>query len=230
MHTATGAASAPDVQATSPAQAPAPVTVQGTQGAPATLAGPTDLIQLKELRARRSEISSQIGNVTSRRDDIASQLRNAAPGADRAGLESRLATLDARIVELENELNVTGRQLANARGVAATVQDPPSPPESTTLNSDQTTGIIVVFTLAVLMPLSIAWARAIFRRAKHATEQPSRELTARLDRMEEGIEAIAIEVERISEGQRFVTKVIGAGAAEPVAVARGESVKLDRGA
>jgi hypothetical protein len=34
------------------------------------------------------------------------------------------------------------------------------------------------------------------------------EVTARLERMEQAIDSIAIEVERISEGQRFTTKVL----------------------
>ena len=34
------------------------------------------------------------------------------------------------------------------------------------------------------------------------------EVTARLERMEQAIESIAIEVERISEGQRFTTKLL----------------------
>jgi chromosome segregation ATPase len=188
--------------------------------APTSPAGPTSLLELRDLRARRSELSSQIGNVTSRRDELASQLRNAAPGADRAGIEARIGVLDKRILELEDQLNVTGRQLANARGVAATVEDPPGP-ASAMPDADQMTAIVIVFTIAVLMPLSIAWARAIFRRARHATERPSPELQQRLDRMEEGIDAIAIEVERISEGQRFVSKLLGEGAARELRVEAG---------
>jgi hypothetical protein len=34
------------------------------------------------------------------------------------------------------------------------------------------------------------------------------DITSRLDRMEHAIEAIAVEVERISEGQRFTTKLL----------------------
>ena len=33
-------------------------------------------------------------------------------------------------------------------------------------------------------------------------------MTQRLERIEQGVEAIAIEVERISEGQRFTTKLL----------------------
>jgi len=94
------------------------------------------------------------------------------------------------------------------------------------MDSDQITGIVIVFTLAVLMPLSIAFARTIPRRGRHAAERPSAELTGRLDRMEEGIDAIAIEVERISEGQRFVTKLLGEGAAQPLRVGAAQGVPV----
>lgn len=222
------------------AQGGAPVTAPAP-GTPASIIDipgrpPTTLTDMRDLRARRSEISSQLSNVTGRRNDLASQLRTAAPGADRAGIEGRIAALDTRIIELENNLNVTGQQLALARGAAAIQPDQPSP-QGNMPDADQMTAIAIVFTIAVLMPLSIAWARAIFRRSARSAEQPSRELMQRLDRMEEGIEAIAIEVERVSEGQRFVTKVIGqgaapalgAGAAEPVAVPRGDKVRVERG-
>ncbi len=207
--------------------AKAPQAAPGATAAPPAPSGPTTQLELRDLRARRSEISSQISNVTARRDELAAQLRNAAPGADRAGIEARIGVLDKRILELEDQLNVTGRQLANARGVAATIADPPGPVTSMPDN-DQTTAIAIVFTLAVLMPLSIAWARAILRRARHATERPSPELSQRLDRMEAGIEAIAIEVERISEGQRFVSKLLGETAAAELRGEAGRERQADR--
>jgi hypothetical protein len=40
--------------------------------------------------------------------------------------------------------------------------------------------------------------------------------SGRLQRLEHGMEAIAIEVERISEGQRFVTKLLSESKAESV--------------
>lgn len=57
----------------------------------------------------------------------------------------------------------------------------------------------------VLAPLARAWGRRIELRA--AAKIPS-EVTARLERMEQAIDSIAIEVERISEGQRFTTKLL----------------------
>lgn len=43
------------------------------------------------------------------------------------------------------------------------------------------------------------------------------EVTSRLERIEQSLEAVAIEVERISEGQRFTTKLLseGRGSASP---------------
>ncbi len=55
------------------------------------------------------------------------------------------------------------------------------------------------------LPLARAFARRMDRRGAGA---PVEEIAPRLDRIEQAIEAIAIEVERVSEGQRFTTKAI----------------------
>ena len=59
--------------------------------------------------------------------------------------------------------------------------------------------------IAVGLPLARAFARRMDRRGAAA---PDPEITPRLDRIEQAIEAIAIEVERVSEGQRYTTKAI----------------------
>jgi hypothetical protein len=188
---------------------------------------PNTAAELRNLIARRNEISNQLTNVSSRREDLAGELRNAAPGADRVGLENRIGVLDNRLKELETQLDVTGKQVIAARGIIAVDPDPPVPPGQI-LSSGQITAISLALIFAVAMPLAMAWARAVLRRSKAQSEAPSRQLTDRLDRMEEGIEAIAIEMERVSEGQRFVTKVLGAGAAQPVSVEQKEKIALER--
>lgn len=52
------------------------------------------------------------------------------------------------------------------------------------------------------------WKRYKRRGMPPAAAQASSGSPERLERMERGIEAIAIEVERISEGQRFVTNLL----------------------
>ena len=52
----------------------------------------------------------------------------------------------------------------------------------------------------------------------------------RMARIENAIESIAVEVERISEGQRYTSRMLSEGAAMPVSVAdRGASVLQNRG-
>src|SRR5688572_19191882 len=61
-------------------------------------------------------------------------------------------------------------------------------------------------TIAVGLPLARAYARRLERDAGR-TRVPS-EVMERLERMEHAIDSIAVEVERISEGQRFTTKLL----------------------
>jgi hypothetical protein len=60
---------------------------------------------------------------------------------------------------------------------------------------------------AVLFPIARALAKRIEGRAP-AAAQIAPATDARLDRIEHAVEAIAVEVERISEGQRFTTKLL----------------------
>lgn len=58
----------------------------------------------------------------------------------------------------------------------------------------------------IVLPVVRAWAKRVENR-----DGPPRlpaEVASRLERMEQAIDAIAVEVERISEGQRFTTKLL----------------------
>jgi hypothetical protein len=59
--------------------------------------------------------------------------------------------------------------------------------------------------IIVGLPIARAFARRMDRRSAPASAS---EIAPRLDRIEQAIEAIAIEVERVSEGQRYTTKAI----------------------
>ncbi|MEP6733050.1 MAG: hypothetical protein ABJE10_20575 [bacterium] len=60
--------------------------------------------------------------------------------------------------------------------------------------------------IAIGLPLVRAYA-ARLNRMPVASAVPT-EIASRLERMEQAIDSIAIEVERISEGQRFTTKLL----------------------
>lgn len=53
---------------------------------------------------------------------------------------------------------------------------------------------------------------------------------ARMSRLENAIETVAVEVERVSESQRYVSRILSEGAAQPVVgVAQGERVMRNNG-
>jgi hypothetical protein len=67
--------------------------------------------------------------------------------------------------------------------------------------------VVVVATIASLSGVGIA-VHSYLRRARRATAaQFPAASDDRLERLEQAVESIAIEVERISEGQRFLTKL-----------------------
>ncbi len=61
---------------------------------------------------------------------------------------------------------------------------------------------------AVFFPLARALARRIDSNNSAVPPALPRDVADRLDRIERAVESVALEVERISEGQRFVTKVM----------------------
>ena len=66
------------------------------------------------------------------------------------------------------------------------------------------TGIIAAVIIVVGLPI----ARAYARRLESSPASLPPDLGARMQRMEQAIDSIAVEVERISEGQRFTTKLL----------------------
>ena len=63
----------------------------------------------------------------------------------------------------------------------------------------------MVATVAVGWPLARAFARRVEREG---SAKVPLEVASRLERIEQAVDAIAVEVERISEGQRFTTKLL----------------------
>jgi hypothetical protein len=67
-------------------------------------------------------------------------------------------------------------------------------------------GMATAIILAIGVPLSRAFARKMDAESK-GPRIPT-EVLHRLERMEQTLDAVAIEIERITEGQRFTTKLL----------------------
>jgi hypothetical protein len=99
------------------------------------------------------------------------------------------------------------------------------------LSSKQVVALGVLSIIFIWFPLATALSRRIWKRSAAPAVPPAAltETAQRLERLESSVDAIAIEIERISEGQRFVTKLlaegqpasmIGPGQRSPQAVAK----------
>jgi hypothetical protein len=198
--------------------------------------------QIAALRARRTELSNQLTSADGRRTELAQRLAN-ADGANRAGLEQRIAVLDRRIVQLETDIAETGRQLTAStttltRGTSSSSQTP----FIERLDPGDLAGLSATFMVVVLGPMAVAVARLVWKRASVPPRRVPADPAAaeRLERIEQAVDAIALEVERVSEGQRFVTRILaegrdshglpalGVGPAEPVRVPNAEAVPVSR--
>jgi septal ring factor EnvC (AmiA/AmiB activator) len=204
-------------------------------GNPAT--SPSDVYQ--GLRAQRRELARQLEWLEEKRGELQGQLQEpGVAGANLKGLEQRMADLDSRIAAIDKQMGATEAELSRAAAVPGAMSEEPAvmgigragPPEEAYVLGG-------IFMFIVLLPLSVALARRIWRRGATAIASIPKELSAQLARLEQAIESIAIEVERIGEGQRFMSKVVaeggaralGPGAAEPLEVKARDAVPERRG-
>ena len=195
----------------------APVMAQGARTAPSASA------VYEGFKAQRRELTDQLEELESTRREISSQLQTLPAGPEKTALETRLTDIAGRISAVDQMLASNAASLAQASAIPGAVVEPPpfvrqGPPEEAYV-------VGTIFMIIVLLPLSIALARRVWRRSAAVVTSFPRELVDRLSRMEQAVEATAVEVERIGEGQRFLTRLftegegaraIGAGAAQPL--------------
>jgi hypothetical protein len=72
-------------------------------------------------------------------------------------------------------------------------------------------GIVSIVTIFVIFPIVLAYTRLIWKRsANPPASRPhlNGDTAQRIVQIQQSIDAMALEIERISEGQRFVTKLL----------------------
>lgn len=190
---------------TAPVLAPVQISIDGK-----TLAGAADVYQA--FRAQRRELGRQMETLQESRDEISRQLtstENPITGTDRKGLEQRLTSVDERINTLDKQIADADAQVARAAAVPGATVEPPEPPRSGP--PEEFYVLTGIFGVIVLLPLTLAYARRIWRRGAQVVTTIPKELSERLMRVEQTVEATAIEIERIGEGQRFMTRIFTEG-------------------
>src|SRR5688572_5005663 len=161
--------------------------------------------EIQVIRRQRSEMSNQLSSARERREEVLDELRDAPAGAEE-GLRQHLTVLNNRIAAIENDLETSGSTLRSGQVPVGTVMIPPRSFDGAEAAAIRGASISAM----VLVPLMIGFFMLRFRRRgrRAAPQANSAEHDARMERLEQAVDAIALEIERVGESQRFTQKVL----------------------
>jgi hypothetical protein len=161
------------------------------------------------LSATQRAVSGELAKRQAQRAELELALRSTNSRPARLELQRQIDQLDREILELEKVVQRVEQKVI--------VNDPP-PAQSFSGTAPPFRGddfnpapmvIGVVGILFVAFPLTLAIVRFLWKRASNAPAPAiSAEQQRRFDRLEQSVDAIAIEIERISENQRYLTKML----------------------
>jgi hypothetical protein len=177
--------------------------------------GPGAGAQLEALQTQAAALARQLAGLRVQRTFLERQSRDVSGDAARAQLDASRANLDVQIAQAQVDLENVRAQIAAQENVPLSrvttggqvILQPPRVPRSP-VDPEMVIGLSFALLMAIVLPLSIGLARRVWRGRPAPTGPKVDEIAPRLDRLEHAVDAIAIEVERISEGQRFVTKLL----------------------
>jgi hypothetical protein len=146
----------------------------------------------------------------------------AATGTDKQEIGKALSQSDAEIAGLKETIANTRQQLLELQGapvVAGPVFASGSlfPPQAERVFGMTRTEFGSSVGLVLLFPLMVAFAVRIVRRGTFSPTRTPEVDDARFTRLEQAVESVAIEIERIGEAQRFSAKLLAERQADEVA-------------
>lgn len=195
-----------------PSQAPTPGAVAQDPGEAA--------FQLNALIHHQQTATTQLINAEARLSTSKATAATASPAWREVEMD-QLHRVEGEVQGLKADLAATRDKIQQLRGFPATapraatpvvVVEPPLTVFGLKPSQFQDTAVFLI-----LFPLALACARMLWRRGSRVATTPSLEGSTQLSRLEQAVESIAIEVERISEAQRFSAKLLAGREAEPVA-------------
>lgn len=158
--------------------------------------------------------SAQINGLKKEIADLTGQLVPGTTDAREEAINEQISNANERLESLQRQHD---RMVTGETGDAVEHIPPPDfgrNPDDIPDGVQQLLENGMVF--AGIVILGYPLVRLIARRLEpRPRADPSADLNPRLDRFEQGMEAVAIEVERISEGQRFTNKLLSEQRALP---------------
>jgi hypothetical protein len=190
-------------------QTPAPATSPGAATA-TPVPAPSPAALYEALNNQKGVLRAQLDELVSQRSDLVTELGNANSngiiGPGKTGIEDRIAAIDKRIAAVDQEIALADGQVAKAAAIPGAVVPREERPRSSDPDAPFVLGGIFIF--VVFLPLSIAFARRLWKRTATVVSAIPADLMARIQRIEQATETSSLEIERIGEGQRFITKLL----------------------
>ena len=196
---------------------------------PAVAAPPQEAIasQLDALRAKADELKLRVSDLSHRKSQLTDASTRRGAFLDRPALDKQVADVQHELAAAQIQLESTNQRIGDLEqqrelarvfslggppAIAMTAPPAPDPflgpKEIMTVSS----GLFILALPLVLVLARRLWVRGSPRATVDLENSP------RLQRIEQAIESIAVEVERIGEAQRFTTKLLSDR--QPDAVAR----------
>ncbi|HEX9128707.1 MAG TPA: hypothetical protein VF850_06080 [Gemmatimonadaceae bacterium] len=174
---------------------------------PATTQNPSPAAK-QDVQAGTRDFGQEISNNV--QQQINAALSRAAAAQDAAAAARRAAATTQEPVLAPAPPTPPGRTITfRGRDGTETITLPPHAFDNTIPQQAVDISIGFFLTIAIIiigLPLARAFARRMDRRG--GTAQVSNEVSSQLAHLNQAVDAIALEVERISEGQRFTTRLL----------------------
>jgi len=192
------------------------------------------------LAAQRRELQRQLEDLADRREELV-DTRDEVSG-DRTELDARIKLMDARSLDIERQLIVTDDAIA--QGLAAGVTWGPNGAPSGYVTGQSQAEIISdavqsaaedavfgamatgVFTVLGLVVVWRGIRRFVFRRKTPAAALV--DTSPRLEALQQSVDVIALEMERVSEAQRFLAKALNERLPAAAAASKGGEAGVNR--
>jgi hypothetical protein len=179
--------------------------------------------EMISLNSQRGELKEQLGSLTRRRNQLMEQQQGTQSSEALRDFQQRIREIDQRASEIDRVLMRLDIAIANglsqplvrdqdarprpvgvSSGQAATTETPPTPVSSP--SADRVEFLLTSGALVALAGFAIwqGFKRFIAKPSPMSLEGQSR----RLEQLQQSIDVIALEVERMSESQRYVAKVL----------------------
>lgn len=179
------------------------------------------------LVTQRSELQQQLQQLTERRNLLFAQSRR-TEGEQLRELNARMAEIDARSSRLDAQIEALNERIAQAIAQGVPSADPtPTPgviripqiavppigfgptPRTRDLERMMIGGLVTEAVVFLLIGF-VAW-RVGLKRMREQFERMLGLQATQLNQLQQAVDTVAVEVERISEGQRYVAKLLAEG-------------------